>query len=51
MVLTHLVMFEFFPGASADTTPAVVATYAPNWLSPSMRMGALLLYLGIRWPF
>lgn len=29
-------------GAPADAL--IVSTYAPNWLSPSMRLGCLLLF-------
>jgi hypothetical protein len=44
MILTHLVMLDFLPGAGDGSTPAPTpSTYAPNWLSPSIRLGVFLI--------
>lgn len=49
MITTHLVMFKFLDGASADATPTPSTTYTVNWLSPSIRMCLFLLALwGLR---
>lgn len=46
MILTHMVFFDFFPGAAEGETPEPAAsTYAPNWLSPSIRLGLILMML------
>lgn len=44
MILTHLVFFEFYPGAGSAADVAVAPTYAPNWLAPSMRLGITLFF-------
>lgn len=46
MILTHMVFFGFYPGAAEGETPEPpVSTHTPNWLSPSIRLGILLIML------
>lgn len=49
MILTHLVILDFIPGAGDGSAPPASPTVTANWLSPSIRMCLFLLALwGVR---